>query len=619
MNAQAVRLSNIDIDNALKNKDFEVLFQPLFDLTSGVFSRVESFVRWRHRQLGVLPPGAFISYFEQQGRMSELTRYVLDRALSDYLAWRGPQGPGFSINLALSDLSDGAFAGHLGVALRDRGIQPSLITLECPMPPVTMAVDEAAAHFTRLSETGVRLAIEVRGRANEFLKTVSPFPFDEIKTGGAAILRFARTVRGPGLSAISELLEIAKAARASIVAVGVEDQASLSALRSLGFSAAQGNHLAQVGRLSELPVEKINDVRQLLGLPPLSSAEIAAIATPVASAPAARAPASARVEQTVDQTVERLSQRIARLAEEQGSTVPRDKIKAALQAGDRTALTKAAAIAKAKRKGGAAADLGDLHSPEREEDHGASAGPDIAPARKLLDRLSDAFDQPRAQDQTRTHRSSDEGVAQPGVPRMTSDDTPQTPPPRAGRSGALSLPVGGARAYFRQAMHVAAIWPRSDAAESARDVRGDLFEFEVDDLPNQGSATASPVVATAAARQTSSTTPPALRDDVVKRVASPDIASRPSPTVDESVVTPTATEAPAADEPTSALFEPPSDDVAQSDAAAIVAAFRERRRPARARYYFALPFDKRLYLPPRHFWPRSWRRWWRDTFARPAA
>ena len=108
MGAQAVRLSNVDIDNALKNKDFEVLFQPIFDLGNGALARVETFVRWRHPKLGLLPPGAFISFFESQGRMGELTRYVLGNALREYTEWRGPWPPGLSVNLALSDLSDDA-------------------------------------------------------------------------------------------------------------------------------------------------------------------------------------------------------------------------------------------------------------------------------------------------------------------------------------------------------------------------------------------------------------------------------------------------------------------------------------------------------------------------------
>ena len=290
MGAQAVRLSNGDIDNALKDKDFEVLFQPIFDLGNGALARVETFIRWRHPTLGVLPPGAFISFFETQGRMSELTRYVLGEALFAYKSWRGAYAPGFSINLALSDLSDESFPSHFTVLLREHGFPAELVTLECPMPPVEADTDTVARQLARLSGTGARLAIEVRGRANDFLKSVRPFPFAEIKTGGAAILRFARTVRGPGLSAISELLELAAEQNAAITAVGVEDQASLSALRGLGFAAAQGNHLGKVGSLSQFLPSHVNDVRKLLGLEPLSSEDLAALfrtgAPHLAAAPA---------------------------------------------------------------------------------------------------------------------------------------------------------------------------------------------------------------------------------------------------------------------------------------------------------------------------------------------
>ncbi|NWG72233.1 MAG: EAL domain-containing protein, partial [Parvularculaceae bacterium] len=301
MGAQAVRLSNVDIDNALKNQDFEVLFQPIFDLGNGALARMETFVRWRHASLGLLPPGAFISFFESQGRMSELTRYVLGAALKEYRDWRGANAPGFSINLALSDLADDSFASHFEVLLRDCGFPPELITLECPMPPVDQPIDSALALFDRIADTGARLAIEVRGRANDFLRTADPFPFDEIKTGGAAILRFARTVRGPGLSAISELLDIAARTNAAITAVGVEDQASLAALRGMGFAAAQGNHLAKVGDLKSFSPGRVNEVRALLGLDPLAPADLHALFRTAAPAlqPAA-APAGEKLKPKAD-------------------------------------------------------------------------------------------------------------------------------------------------------------------------------------------------------------------------------------------------------------------------------------------------------------------------------
>ena len=333
MGAQAVRLSNVDIDNALNNKEFEVLFQPIFDLGNGALARVESFVRWRHPTLGVLPPGAFISFFETQGRMSELTRYVLAGSLAAYTDWRGPYAPGFSINLALSDLSDDAFATHFAKVLRDRDFSPDLVTLECPMPPVDLDLKLASDHFARLAETGARLAIEVRGRANDLLRNIDPFPFDEIKTGGSAILRFARTVRGPGLSAIADLLDIANNSNAAITAVGVEDQASLAALRGLGFTAVQGNHLAKVGALNEFRPGKVNDVRKLLDLEPLSADSLTALFRTAAPSPtAAQSPqqpdagaADEEVQKSDDALVESLNKRFADVEEAAPGAVATDE------------------------------------------------------------------------------------------------------------------------------------------------------------------------------------------------------------------------------------------------------------------------------------------------------
>jgi len=400
MGAQAVRLSNVDIDNALKDKDFEVLFQPIFDLGNGALARVESFIRWRHSSLGVLPPGAFISFFETQGRMSELTRYVLAEALREYQDWRSASAPGFSINLALSDLSDESFASHFTVLLRERGFPPELVTLECPMPAVDSDIEATSRQLQRLAETGARLAIEVRGRANDFLKSVQPFPFAEIKTGGAAILRFARTVRGPGLSAISELIELAADQNAAITAVGVEDQASLSALRGLGFAAAQGNHLGKVGALSQFMPSHVNDVRSLLGLDPLSSDDLAALfrtggpklaaAAIHPQAPAAErrdpAPAddfSAPADANEDELVERLAARIARGAPQKPPRPAPD---------DEAAATRAAAIARARRKTLIREKIAARNALRTQADERADARGDAAAPRDMQERLSREFE-----------------------------------------------------------------------------------------------------------------------------------------------------------------------------------------------------------------------------------
>ena len=467
MGAQAVRLSNGDIDNALKDRDFEVLFQPIFDLGNGALARVETFIRWRHASLGVLPPGAFISFFETQGRMSELTRYVLAEALGAYQAWRGPHAPGFSINLAMSDLSDESFPSHFTRLLRESGFPPELVTLECPMPAVDADLATTTRQLQRLAETGARLAIEVRGRANDFLKTVQPFPFAEIKTGGAAILRFARTVRGPGLSAISELLELAAEQNAAITAVGVEDQASLSALRGLGFAAAQGNHLAKVGALGQFMPSHVNDVRALLGLDPLSSEDLNALfrtggprlaAVPLETAQAAvadiedealleevaEAAAAPEAAQTGDDLVQRLAARIARGEDhQQGASDD-----------ERRAAAKKAAIARAKRK----SELRDRQETRNALKERAEARAEAPAPRDMQERLSREFGE-RLADNPPPDEFEIDAAPDAGEPSEATTAAAEEAAPAAIKSPAIKafdvrMAVNGVSAHFKPTIRI---------------------------------------------------------------------------------------------------------------------------------------------------------------------
>ncbi len=466
MGAQAVRLSNVDINNALENKDFEVLFQPIFDLGNGALARMETFVRWRHPSLGVLPPGAFISFFESQGRMGELTRYVLDNAIESYGEWRGPHAPGFSINLSLADLADDAFTSHLTSVVQTHDFPADLITLECPMPAVDSDLEGMGDRFAQLRETGARLAIEVRGRASDYLRTVDPFPFDEIKTGGSSILRFARTVRGPGLSAISDLLDIAKKANAVTTAVGVEDQASLAALKGLGFTAAQGNHLASVGGLSEFRPSQVNHVRELLELPPLNGDELAALfrtsAPKVQAGEDAEAPAASDVEETKAPDQEKDAAKAAAPAskeekEDKKAVLARARKKAkaialAKRAKARDAR-KAAAIKRAKAKVALA----------KQQTEDVSEADDSAAPRALQDRLAQEFTEYADAEAPKTIDVSAEPVEQ-GAVAEESDPQEAEPeeivveavevdddeaPIEAPSSVQFKMPVGKARAHFR--------------------------------------------------------------------------------------------------------------------------------------------------------------------------
>lgn len=627
MGAQAVRLSNVDIDNALKNKDFEVLFQPIFDLANGALARMESFVRWRHQSLGVLPPGAFISFFESQGRMSELTRYVLAEALREYTAWRGTSAPGFSINLAFSDLTDESFASHFEKLLRDYDFPAELVTLECPMPPVDVDPKIAEASFSRVKRTDARLAIEVRGRANEFLKTIDPFPFDEIKTGGSAILRFARTVRGPGLSAISDLLDIARRANAAITAVGVEDQASLAALKGLGFTAAQGNHLGEVGDLKAFRPTRVNDVRKSLDLEPFSPEDLAALFR--TTAPEVRAPEPAETndddpaQEEDDALVRRLNERVARQtaadaaksSQPKAEEDPTERLRRAAKAkikekrAEQRRARKAAAIARAKSKAnqkdtrpniGVAGNDGMVG--------GESHNPQPVAPHELQDRLSEEFNIVDEPDKKHAEsKSKEREESKPPAPGETEDavaaqqadaneaKAPETEQPPAAEPAEETAPASATSAPLEEPAATDA-----GVSMSARDVTAFLLnEITVGspelttgplNLPEDPNMKIRIAQRPGEAGPGPTYEPPAIDFDDAPEVSAADQRSVPEiigGEAHEEAVAAAAIEEPAEEEFDEAPAEP-----------------RKRRKPKN--------FLTRKYrVVPTHFWPKSWKRAWR--------
>lgn len=644
MGAQAVRLSNVDIDNALKSKDFEVLFQPIFDLGNGALARMESFVRWRHPSLGVLPPGAFISFFESQGRMSELTRYVLAQSLDTYIEWRGRHAPGFSINLALSDLTDEAFPSHFAKLLRDRQFPADLVTLECPMPTIDTELEAASAHFSKLAETGARLAIEVRGRANDLLRMIDPFPFDEIKTGGSSILRFARTVRGPGLSAISDLLEIANKANAVITAVGVEDQASLAALRGLGFTAAQGNHLAKVGSLDDFMPSRVNDVRELLGLELLSADGLNALFRTEAPALKQAELETLQVveEKADDGVVERLSERVSKEAEETPAKEQpailsltdeaaasvdedarkaraREKAKALVLAKRAKArqARKAAAIARAKAK---AAQTKENEQAVIAEAATGTDGQPVSAPHELQQRLNQEFAgggkaqphahasdamPPDAPPQTVKEEPADissvaqskltvpervaaaSAKAEPAKPKAASMPEQKTEAPATPSAPThLKLPVGEVHAYFQPGIVVGgpAMDPRLEtSATRAEKALSDALRATAPPAADMPAAPAQNIDFGTEEAAPTSEKPPA-RDEIAEpELVASSVASSPAQATPEP--------------------EPAFGDVfneAQAD---------DQEDHAETKPHKQRSFLKRTVLPyPTHFWPKPWKR-----------
>ncbi|MAM93975.1 EAL domain-containing protein [Parvibaculum sp.] len=242
MYSSSFRLTNRDIDLAFEAGHLFLVYQPKLSLAEGGVLGAEAYVRWSHPDYGLLPPGLFLSFFEQRERAGELTRFVARAAadlLVDWAATADRHWP-ISINLGASDLADMGLPGALDEIMGERGLDPALLMLEVPEGAFARHGEEAARVLATLRRLGFRTALDGGGAVIVPDNVLTPEHFDEVKIGGASIIQFARRLKGSGLGFVGKRVSLAASRGLGATAVGVEDEITLNALPALGFTAAQG-------------------------------------------------------------------------------------------------------------------------------------------------------------------------------------------------------------------------------------------------------------------------------------------------------------------------------------------------------------------------------------------
>ncbi|MFT3808301.1 MAG: EAL domain-containing protein [Micropepsaceae bacterium] len=289
MFAKTMSLSRSDIERAFAQDEIAVVLQPQIEVSDGAVVAAEAFVRWNHPSFGTMTPQLFLPFIEAHGEGPRLLDAVMRRAVQAARAFTEAGRPWrVSVNLAASDLETGVAPDIVTAALRDSGVPARQIVLEAPEAALAEGDAIVRMALKRLRDLGCRVALD--SGASLPLEAAESWPelFSEIKIGGAAILRFAEIARKVDGGRIARRLAFAKKHGLAAVAVGVEQEKTLSALVKLGFGAVQGALIAKPQPLEALlawdggwagetvmpaaPVEPQPRPRPRLVVPPASAA-----------------------------------------------------------------------------------------------------------------------------------------------------------------------------------------------------------------------------------------------------------------------------------------------------------------------------------------------------------
>jgi EAL domain-containing protein (putative c-di-GMP-specific phosphodiesterase class I)/FixJ family two-component response regulator len=241
-----------EVRAAIVNGELVNYYQPKVDLTSGKVVGVESLVRWRHPQDGLVFPDQFIGVAEAHGLIDDLTRAVVSEAFAQSKTWHDDGlHLRIAINLSMDNLIQLTFTDYLVSAAASAGIVPGDIVLEVTESRLMEDVSAALEILTRLRLKRFSLSIDDFGTGHSSLMQLRDIPFNELKVDRG----FVHGVAGNAtLRAIfSSNLNLAQKLDMKIVAEGVEDQADWDFLRSTGCDLAQGYFIAKPMPPGEIP------------------------------------------------------------------------------------------------------------------------------------------------------------------------------------------------------------------------------------------------------------------------------------------------------------------------------------------------------------------------------
>jgi diguanylate cyclase (GGDEF)-like protein/PAS domain S-box-containing protein len=252
-----------DLRHAVNSNDFEVHYQPIVSLSSGMCVGFESLVRWT-RNGEAISPATFIPIAEELGLIESLGTWVLQQACRTFANWqrRFPAGglDYITVNVSSRQLVQQNFLSLVEQAVEQAGLKPCDLRLEITETALMDNPNAAAALLQELRDFGVKIYLDDFGTGYSSLSHLHKLPVDALKIDRS----FVRSLLLPDRPAIVEsILALARTLNTSVVAEGIEDDVQARELERLGCTHAQGYLFSRP--LSIKAVEELLIANQPLG------------------------------------------------------------------------------------------------------------------------------------------------------------------------------------------------------------------------------------------------------------------------------------------------------------------------------------------------------------------
>lgn len=232
---QARRRLEADLREALANAEFELFYQPIYDLKKNRICG--PLLRWQHPTRGLVSPIEFVAVSEEMGLIVPLGEWVIRQACFEANAW--PRGIKVAVNVSAAQFNGGHLVRTVTEALTASGLSPDRFELEITESVLLANSEATLATLHKLRSLGVGISMDDFGTGYSSLSYLRSFPFDKIKIDQSFIRDLAATEGSDAI--VRAITSLGHSLGMRTTAEGVETVEQLACVRKEGCcSEAQG-------------------------------------------------------------------------------------------------------------------------------------------------------------------------------------------------------------------------------------------------------------------------------------------------------------------------------------------------------------------------------------------
>ncbi|MGI9147541.1 MAG: putative bifunctional diguanylate cyclase/phosphodiesterase [Chloroflexota bacterium] len=233
-----------ELRGAIDRNELVLHYQPKVECATGAIGGVEALVRWQHPQRGLVPPDEFIPLAEQTGLIKPLSLWVLNAAIAQLRAWRqsGMHVP-VAVNLSMLNLHDPQLPDVVADLLERYGVPADELILELTESHLMADPERSLDILARLRTMGIRLAVDDFGTGYSSLTYLKRLPVNELKIDRSFVRHLVTDENDAAI--VRSTISLGHDLGLSIVAEGVEDEATQDHLRALGCDLIQGYYISR--------------------------------------------------------------------------------------------------------------------------------------------------------------------------------------------------------------------------------------------------------------------------------------------------------------------------------------------------------------------------------------